>query len=100
MAVISTYRIGKHFFMFKFYPVGGYYDIDILKSPSYGKRKPNGVYTMRIPSQRGGMKICFAIPEVIDTLDKADKWSKAWAKLTSAYILTGKKFPKEKSQSL
>lgn len=108
MAVISTHKIlipknikikGKHLFhtyIFRFISVGNHYDIEIIKMPSYGKRVSDLSITHRIPVDRqdfNGWKIGFGIPEVIDTLDKADKWSKVWAKNTSEYILTGKHFP-------
>lgn len=110
MAVISTHKIlipknikikGKHLFhiyIFRFISVGNHYDIEIIKMPSYGKRPSDLSLTHRIPTGKidGKWKICFGIPEAINTLDKADKWSKVWAENTTEYILTGKEFPNEK----
>lgn len=89
-----------HTYTFRFYPAGNYYDIEIVEMPSYGKRISNLSITHRIPVNRKyfvGWKICFGTPEVVDTLDKADKWSKVWANNTSKYILIGKPFPNDKN---
>lgn len=99
MAVIFTHSIKKHNYILRFYPAGGYYDIEIVKMPSYGKRVSDLSITHRILVDRQdfkGWKICFGIPEVIDTLDRAEKWGKNWCEYTSRYILTGKIFPNDK----
>lgn len=84
--------------MFRFISVGNHYDIEILKMPSYGKRVSDLSITHRIKVDKDDCKwkICFGRPEIVDTLDSADKWSKVWAKYNSDYILTGKEFPNEK----
>src|SRR5687768_10921020 len=45
-SVIDVYRSqdGTGFFKFRFYPIGDYYEIDILAMPSYGNRE-SGVHT-------------------------------------------------------
>lgn len=97
MAVIFTHKIKKHNYELRAVYTGTYYDIEILKMPSYGKRFQNLEITHRVPINVDNQKwrICFGIPEVIDTLDKAHKWGKIWCENTSKYILTGKHFPNE-----
>ena len=105
MAVIFPHKIKKHNYLFRFYPCGGYFEIDILTQPAYGKRYANGDKTHRVPSGRidnlnsmNGKpvwKICFGDPNIIKTLADAEKWAKVWAKLTTDYILNGTEFPNE-----
>jgi hypothetical protein len=56
MAVISTHKIEKHFYMFRFISVGAYYDIEILEMPSYGKRLSDLSITHRIPVKKDDCK--------------------------------------------
>lgn len=94
-AVIDTYRTqdGRYYFEFRFHPVGSYYDIDILRMPEYSPRSADLHTTHRLPSDRGGYKICFGDPSVIKNLNIARQWAGAWSELTMKYILDGTLFP-------
>ncbi len=94
-AVIDTYRStdGTYYFKFCFYPAGDYYDVDILAMPSYGSRSSDLHLTHRLPSERGGYKICFGEPQIISDLNTAKKWAASWSELTVTYIKTGREFP-------
>src|SRR5205809_73729 len=58
-SVEDVYRTtdGKEIFKFRFYPIGGYYEIDILAMPEYGSRSMDLIDTQRAPSDRGVQKI-------------------------------------------
>lgn len=93
--VHDVYRTkdGRHYFEFVFYWTGEYYDIDIFKMPSYGNRSKDLHDTHRLPSDRGGYKICFGDPHLIDSLDEGRRWAGIWAECTMNYILYGNNFP-------
>ncbi len=95
-AVIDTYRTtdGEHFYKFRFYPIGDYFEIDILAMPSYGNRPADLHATHRLPSNRGtDYKICFGDPRIITDLNTAKQWAAQWSELTTKYIRTGTPFP-------
>ena len=70
----------------------GYYEVDITSQPSYQGRATNGHSTHRLSSSRGGQRICFGDPKVVDSLSQARKWAAAWAESTDDYIRSGKRF--------
>lgn len=84
---------GEDYFEFVFVWTGEYYDIDIFRMPSYGRRSKNLHDTHRLPSDRGGHKICFGDPYLIDSLGTARKWAATWAECTMNYIRYGNDFP-------
>lgn len=86
---------GRYFFEFVFYWTGNYYDIDIFKMPSYGTRSEDAHKTHRLNSERGGYKICFGDPYMIDSLSEGRKWAGTWAECTMNYIKYGENFPNE-----
>lgn len=94
-AVVDTYRTkdGQDYYKFRFYPIGGYFEIDIIAMPAYGSRSADLHTTHRLPSERGDYKICFGNPHIINDLDTARKWAASWAELTSKYIKSGTPFP-------
>jgi hypothetical protein len=91
----DTYRTkdGEVYFKFRFYPVGNYYEIDIIAMPSYGNRVSDLHTTHRLPSERGGNKVCFADPSIVTDLSTAKKWAAMWAEHTWKYIKNGTPFP-------
>lgn len=91
----DTYRTkdGEAYFKFRFIPLGNYYEIDIIASPSYGNRVSDLHNTHRLPSERGGLKVCFADPFVVTDLTTAKKWAAMWAEHTWKYIKSGTPFP-------
>ena len=94
-AVVDTYRSkdSMYLFQFRFFPVGAYYDIDIMEMPSYGIRSSDLHVTHRLPSERGGYKICFGDPKIITDLNTAKRWAASWCELTVKYIKEGTAFP-------
>ena len=56
----DTYRTkdGNAYFEFRFVDVGSNFEIDIGYMPSYGNRSLNPHKTHRLPSSRGGERIC------------------------------------------
>ena len=94
-ATTDVYRSvdGISYFKFSFYPIGDYYEIDILAMPSYGIRDSGLHNTHRLNSGRGGYKICFGDPTVIKTIQMARKWAAAWSEHTVRYIRNGTPFP-------
>jgi hypothetical protein len=96
-AVVDTYRSqnGKYFFKFRFYPMGDYYDVDIMVMPDYNGRINDLHTTHRLRSERSDCehKICFGNPRIISDLNIAKKWAAQWSELTSKYIEYGIQFP-------
>ena len=84
---------GGGYFKFRFYPIGDYYEIDILAMPSYGSRSSDMHSTHRLPSGRGGYKICFGDPRILRDLNTAKKWAAVWSEYTNRYIKYGNAFP-------
>jgi len=86
---------GGHEFTFNFVPSlnSDHYEIDIISQPDYGDQPDDSHSTHRLPSDRGGMKICFGDDSVVSTLDGAKKWAGTWAELTMKYIEKGEEFP-------
>jgi hypothetical protein len=94
-AIIDVYRSvdGLSYFKFSFYPIGDYYEIDILAMPSYGNRDSGLHNTHRLTSGRGGYKICFGDPTFVKTVVAARKWAAYWSEHTLNYIRSGTPFP-------
>lgn len=86
-------RDGLGHFTFAFYPTGEAVEIDILDMPSYRNRSEDLHDTHRIPSERGGFRICFGNPSIVCDEQTARKWARQWAELTWRYIRTGLPFP-------
>ncbi len=88
----ATYRTkdGSGFYRFRYVNIGAIHEIDILDQPSYRHRATGAHITHRLPSARGGEKICISSGHEPTTLDAAKNISMAWAELTHTYILTGK----------
>ena len=94
-SIIAIYdcRNGRDSFKFGFYWTGNYYEIDILEMPSYRYASENLHATHRLPSDRGGYRICFGKPRIINSMSVAKKWAGAWSELTIMYIREGIPFP-------
>jgi hypothetical protein len=90
----ATYRTndGKAYFEFRFVEDGSYWEIDILSAPSYGTRSSDLHSTHRLPSARGGYRICLADPSDAHSVSKAFKFAESWSEMTWRYIQTGKNF--------
>jgi hypothetical protein len=90
----DTYRTrdGEAFFEFRFVDVGSKIEIDISHIPSYGDRSRDPHKTHRLPSSRGGEKICVGDESAINSFSVAKKTAMAWAEQTWRYIKTGRSF--------
>lgn len=88
----ATYRTkdGKEMFKFRFVDIGGKFEIDILSQPSYGSRDSGSIASHRLPSARGGNKICISTGKEPKTLESARNICMEWSELTHIYIKTGK----------
>jgi len=88
----ATYRTkdGSGVFKFRFVDLGGKYEIDIESQPSYGSRNSSSTASHRLPSARGGQKICIAVGKEPKTIESAKKICMEWAELTKTYCDTGK----------
>jgi hypothetical protein len=88
----ATYRTkdGMGIYKFRFVDLGGKFEIDIDSQPSYGVRNNGSLATHRLPSSRGGKKICISVGKEPKTLETAKKICVEWSELTQTYINTGK----------
>lgn len=86
---------GRAVFEFQFVSRGNHYEIDILSQPDYGGRESDLHNTHRLPSDRGGYRICFGDPQVVANLPSAYKWAAMWAEHTWKYIHHGTPFPNQ-----
>ena len=93
----DTYRTrdGRALFEFQFVPKGDHIEIDILQQPDYGRRKSDLHNTHRLPSDRGGHRICMGNPQAASDLTRARQWAAMWAEHTWKYINTGIPFPND-----
>jgi len=89
-------RDAQAWFTFRFVPVGGHYEIDIVDMPSYKgvsvMRSSNLHPTHRLPSGRGGHRICFGVPSAVSSISDCYEYSASWAENTWEYIQTGRRF--------
>lgn len=94
MAINDVYRTndGQAYFEFNFVKVGQFYEIDIIRTPNYNGRSEGLHETHRLPSDRGGYKVCFAAESAVTSLERARKWVEAWSEGTWRYIKTGATF--------
>jgi hypothetical protein len=97
----DTYRTrdGRAYFDFRFVGRGGFlapefWEVDILRMPSYGSRDDNLHATHRLPSSRSdcSYKVCIGNEQGVTSLTEAKRWAKAWAEETWSYIRTGERF--------
>jgi hypothetical protein len=97
----ATYRTkdGNAFYKFRYVDIGGNYEIDIVEQPSYRHRDTSAHVIHRLPSVRGGEKICISSGHEPTTLEGAKKISMQWAELTHVYITTGKTLDQQVSQN-
>ena len=93
----ATYRTkdGNAVYKFRFVDLGGKYEIDIISQPPYESRSSGNAVSHRLPSTRGGNKICLSTGFEPTTLDSAKKICMEWAELTHTYIKTGKSIDKQ-----
>jgi hypothetical protein len=94
----ATYRTkdGNAVYKFRFVDLGREkYAIDIISQPSYESRSSGNAVSHRLPSKRGGNKICLSTGFEPTTLDSAKKICMEWAELTHTYIKTGKSIDKQ-----
>jgi hypothetical protein len=94
-AYVDTYRTkdGCARFQFRFVEDRpGVVEMDILSSPSYGFRSEDLHFTHRLPSSRGGYRVCLAHPEAAYSFAQAKKFAKSWAESTWRYIKHGLTF--------
>lgn len=80
---------GSAYYTFRYVEVGNHFEIDILDQPGYGNRDASSHISHRLPSDRGGLKICISRGYEPKTLEKAKQISMEWAELTHNYILSG-----------
>lgn len=83
-------RDGSALYTFRYIDLGKYLEIDIVEQPSYEGRNESSHIAHRLPSARGGLKICIREGKEPKTIDKARRVSMEWAELTHTYIKTGK----------
>lgn len=97
----ATYRTkdGNAFYKFRYVDIGGKFEIDIVEQPSYCHRDTSAHIIHRLPSARGGQKICISSGHEPKTLDGAKTISMQWAELTHTYILTGRNIDDQVSQN-
>jgi hypothetical protein len=95
-AIQDVYRTrdGRACFTFRFVNVGSHYEIDIAEMPSYSSYGRNNDlhHTHRLPSDRGGYKVCIGNENSVTSLDKARKWAGNWSEETWKYLRTGERF--------
>lgn len=95
-ATEDVYRTGdgQAIFKFRFVKVGSKYEIDIVNMPSYTRYGRSGDLhlTHRLPSDRGGHKICFGDPSIVKDLNAARQWAKNWSEETWKYLQRGEAF--------
>lgn len=82
-------RDGKELYKFRFVDIGGKFEIDILSQPSYGSRDASSSVSHRLPSARGGNKICITAGMEPKTIESARKICMEFSELTHHYIKTG-----------
>lgn len=88
----GTYRTedGGSYYKFRFVELyGGKFEIDILDQPSYRGRDEGYTVAHRLPSARGGLKICVTAGREPASLHEAHKLAMGWAELTNTYIKSG-----------
>jgi len=61
--------------------------------PSYAGRASDLHSTHRVPSGRGGYKICLGNPGILQDLNSAKRWAAIWSEHTYRYIRYGTPFP-------
>ena len=89
----ATYRTkdGSAYYKFRYAELdGGKFEVDIVEQPSYNGRDESANTVHRLPSSRGGSKICISAGHEPDSLESAKKLSMEWAELTHNYIKTGR----------
>jgi hypothetical protein len=95
MPTVDTYRTndGRAYFTFCFVDEGPYWRVDIERMPSFGGRNSGLHDTHRLPSSAAstGHKICFDDPYEAHSLEKAQKFSEAWAEAVWEWIKTGRR---------
>ena len=93
----ATYRTkdGSGVYKFRFVKVGSKFEIDIASQPSYAGRNDGANVAHRLPSSRGGKKICVSVGREPKDLESAKKICMEWAELTQTYIKTGNSIDKQ-----
>lgn len=96
----ATYRTkdGGAYYKFRYVNIGGKFEIDIVEQPSYRHRDTSAHVIHRLPSARGGEKICISSGHEPTTLEGAKNISMQWAELTHEYIKTGRTLDQQVSQ--
>ena len=97
----ATYRTkdGSAIYKYRYVDIGGKFEIDIIEQPSYRHRDTSAHVIHRLPSARGGEKICISSGHEPTTLDGAKNISMQWAELTHEYIKTGKTIDQQIAQN-
>lgn len=87
---------GEGYFGFRFVDMGDHWEIDILSTPDYKMFNSNlndDLHsTHRLPSNRGGFRICFADPYDCKSLQDCYNFAAGWAEYTWHFIRTGEGF--------
>lgn len=93
----ATYRTkdGSGIYKFRFVNIGGKFEIDILSQPSYAGRSDGTITSHRLPSARGGKKICLTTGKEPKDITAAKNICMEWAELTQTYIKTGNSIDKQ-----
>ncbi len=93
----ATYRTkdGSSIYKFRFVNIGGKFEIDILSQPSYSGRSDGSIASHRLPSARGGKKICLTTGKEPKDITAAKNICMEWAELTQTYIKTGNSLDKQ-----
>ncbi len=88
----ATYRTKANggIYKFRYVDIGDKFEIDILSQPPYGRRSDSASVIHRLPSARGGTKICVSSGMEPRNIESAKNLSVEWAELTDNYIKTGK----------
>jgi hypothetical protein len=82
-------------YKFRFIRIGSKFEIDIDSQPSYAGRDERSTIAHRLPSTRGGKKICLSYGKEPKDLESAKKICMEWAELTQTYIKTGASIDKQ-----
>ena len=80
---------GEAYYRFQFIKLGEKFEIDILEQPPYRGRDESYNVAHRLPSDRGGLKVCVTAGSEPTSLEDVKKLAIGWAELTNTYIKSG-----------
>ncbi|HCY75774.1 MAG TPA: hypothetical protein DHV28_07615 [Ignavibacteriales bacterium] len=96
----ATYRTkdGSALYKFRYVRIDEKFEVDIIEQPSYRHRSSDAHIVHRLPSARGGQKICISSGHEPTSLEGAKNISIQWAELTHEYIKTGRTLDQQITQ--